>query len=64
VNWGAEWKCRMGHRAVAPAQGDDIRLNDAFAALWTARRIAAGKSETLAPAAEFDETGVRMEITV
>jgi predicted RNase H-like nuclease len=38
-------------------------LNDAFAALWTVRRIAAGEAETLAPVAEVDETGLRMEIT-
>jgi predicted RNase H-like nuclease len=43
-------------------QRDD--LNDAFAALWTVRRVATDKAETLAPAAEFDDTGLRMEITV
>jgi predicted RNase H-like nuclease len=39
-------------------------LNDAFAALWTVRRAGAGMAETLAPAAELDDVGLRMEITV
>jgi predicted RNase H-like nuclease len=38
-------------------------LNDAFAALWTARRVAAGTAGTLATAPEFDEVGLRMGIT-
>jgi predicted RNase H-like nuclease len=38
-------------------------LNDAFAALWTVRRIVVGEAETLSLAAEFDEMGLRMEIT-
>ncbi len=39
-------------------------LNDAFAALWTVRRVVVGTAETLASVAEFDEVGLRMEITV
>jgi predicted RNase H-like nuclease len=39
-------------------------LNDAFAALWTVRRVVRGEFETLAPAAELDDVGLRMEITV
>jgi predicted RNase H-like nuclease len=38
-------------------------LNDAFAALWTVRRVAAAQAQKLSPVAEFDETGLRMEIT-
>jgi hypothetical protein len=39
-------------------------LNDVFAALWTIRRVGAGKAETLASVAEVDAVGLRMEITV
>jgi predicted RNase H-like nuclease len=39
-------------------------LNDAFAVLWTARRIAEGRAETLSGAIELDDQGLRMEITV
>ena len=38
-------------------------LNDAFAALWTVRRIALGKAQALSPALQFDAMGLRMEIT-
>jgi predicted RNase H-like nuclease len=39
-------------------------LNDAFAALWTVRRIVAGQAETLPSVAEFDDISLRMEIAV
>ena len=42
------------------AADDDIL--DAFAALWTAERIAAGRSESLPPAAVIDEAGLPMRI--
>lgn len=37
-------------------------LNDAFAALWTVRRIATGQAVRMPEAREQDERGVRMEI--
>jgi predicted RNase H-like nuclease len=37
-------------------------LNDAFAALWTVRRIAAGQAIRMPEAVERDERGLRMEI--
>ena len=37
-------------------------LNDAFAALWTVRRIAAGQAVRMPVVLEQDERGVRMEI--
>ena len=39
---------------------DDI--NDAFAALWTARRIALGQAERIPEAPDIDESGLRMEM--
>jgi len=45
-----------GHRYNA----DD--LNDAFAALWTARRIAAGNARTFGTPTVRDQLGLRMEI--
>jgi predicted RNase H-like nuclease len=39
-------------------------LNDAFAALWTVRRVSGGEAATVASVAEFDEVGLRMDITV
>jgi predicted RNase H-like nuclease len=38
-------------------------LNDALAALWTVRRIAAGDAVRMPQESELDERGVRMEIT-
>lgn len=46
----------------ADCKRDD--LNDAFAVLWTVRRIVAGTARTLPPAPEYDGVGLRMEITV
>lgn len=39
-------------------------LNDAFAALWTARRIASGTSRALPEIPEADDRGIRMAIFV
>jgi predicted RNase H-like nuclease len=39
-------------------------LNDAFAVLWTVRRIAAGEAVRMPEEVELDEYGVRMEILV
>ena len=51
------WKSVQAH----DCERDD--LNDAFAALWTVRRVAAKTAERLPPRPEVDVTGVRMEIT-
>jgi predicted RNase H-like nuclease len=43
----------------------DVQVNDlldAFAAPWTAERIARGKAETLPPVPPRDPVGLRMEI--
>jgi predicted RNase H-like nuclease len=47
----------MTHEYVAL---DD--LNDAFAALWTSRRIAAGQARRIPDAPEVDARGLRMEM--
>lgn len=43
--------------------GNDDLL-DAFAALWTARRVARGEAEVLPGEVEMDDCGLRMEIVV
>jgi predicted RNase H-like nuclease len=58
--WNGEWE-RL--RAVVRGTGcHDDDFNDAFAALWTARRIAGGTSRALPEIAETDEHGIRMTI--
>jgi predicted RNase H-like nuclease len=37
-------------------------LNDAFAALWTSRRISVGQARRIPEPAEFDARGLRMEM--
>jgi predicted RNase H-like nuclease len=51
------WELVRAHEC----QRDD--LNDAFAALWTARRVVAGTAVRMCSAPEVDATGLRMEIT-
>jgi predicted RNase H-like nuclease len=43
-------------------QADD--LNDALAALWTARRISAGREQVMPASPEVDADGLRMEIVL
>lgn len=49
-----------GRLSLAPCAEDDVL--DAFAALWTAQRIATGQSITLPSAPPADSFGLRMEI--
>jgi predicted RNase H-like nuclease len=58
---GAVSECRERLRGEA-YQTDD--LYDAFAALWTAKRIAAGKSRAIPAAFERDPAGLPMRIEI
>lgn len=60
MNWNGERE-----RLWALIRGNGCRrddLNDALAALWTARRIASGMARRLPSVVELDERGLRMEI--
>jgi predicted RNase H-like nuclease len=62
----AEWAGER-ERLWEAVRGEDCArddLNDALAALWTVGRVAVRKAETLTSVPEFDEVGLRMEITV
>ena len=48
--------------AYARGLVSDDDINDAFAALWTARRIAAGTAVTIPPVPPLDAAGLRMEM--
>jgi len=49
----------QGHNRQHVALDD---INDAFAALWTARRIAAGEAQRIPDAPAIDSRGLRMEM--
>jgi predicted RNase H-like nuclease len=53
-------KSALMDRRKFPCAEDDIM--DAFAALWTAERIASGKAQTIPIESERDSFGLRMEI--
>jgi predicted RNase H-like nuclease len=57
-----EWLARAlaGRSTLAPCAEDDVL--DAFAALWSAERIATGRAITLPIGASADSVGLRMEI--
>jgi predicted RNase H-like nuclease len=50
---------QQGHNRQHVALDD---INDAFAALWTARRIAAGEAQRIPDAPAIDSRGLRMEM--
>lgn len=58
--WPSQRQKVARHLRVREYQPDD--LNDAFAALWTARRIVAGTATVLSPLRATDRNGLRMEI--
>jgi predicted RNase H-like nuclease len=63
---GATWQGQPERlwRAVCGEECEPDDLNDAFAALWTVRRMAAGKALRIPEEVESDESGLRMEILV
>jgi predicted RNase H-like nuclease len=50
---------QQGHNRQHVALDD---VNDAFAAIWTARRIAAGQAQRIPDAPRYDARGLRMEM--
>ena len=60
--FGESVRIALAGRVKSAAAEDDVL--DAFAALWTAERIARGIAETLLPLPPTDRFGLRMEITI
>lgn len=58
--YGTRVRAALAARKMLASAEDDIL--DAFAALWTAERIAAGKSRTLPAIVSHDSCGLLMEI--
>ena len=59
-HFGAAPAAALADRRALAAQPDDVL--DAFAALWTARRIHAGTARGLPPDPPVDSNGLRMQI--